>query len=185
MPEQPPEYVVDDARPQRQDYASFETKPAAWTGTRWDTGAGYERWRSWEYRPETPRRGKEDVYVSVHRLAAVAWLLPRHVPLSALAGVDVHHNAPEVDGDRGVPWDNREDAIELLGHGRHSEITQAELRAYGEDARRAVEDEPATDDDRCAECGAVADTLATSDDWDGSACLDCALELSDGAAIEV
>lgn len=178
MPEQPSEYVVDDASPQRQDYASFETKPAAWTGTRWDTGAGYERWRSWEHRPETPRRGKEDVYVSVHRLAAVAWLLPRHAPLSALSGVDVHHES-------GVEWDNREGNLTLLDHGRHSEITQAELRAYGEDARRTVEDETPTDDDRCVECGTVADTLATSDDWDGSACLDCALELSDGATIEV
>lgn len=50
--------------------ARFETKVGS------GSGAGYERWRSYEYRPSTDPDGKEDVYVAHHRLLAVVECYP-------------------------------------------------------------------------------------------------------------
>lgn len=146
------------------------------------TGGGYARIRSTEWREHTSRRAAEDVYVSVHRLAAVAWLLPdgvlgEDVHLSDLEGKDVHHTL-------GMPSANGEGWLELHDHGTHSSITQTEMRAYGEDAKRRVDDD-STDDDRCVRCDAELNTVCRSPDWNGNACPECAKRLSDGAAIEV
>lgn len=165
----------------RTDHARFETKPGD------GTGAGYERWRSYEWRPETPRQAKEDVYVSVHRLAAVSWCYPDEMAVSEilahLDGKDVHHRS-------GIPYDNREGNLAVRDHGRHSEITQAQMRAFAEDAKRSLggsspDGTPTAHEDGCDRCGQPADVLATSEDWTGEYCLDCATDASDGAAIEV
>lgn len=153
-----------------------------------DTGSGYERVRSYEWRPHTSRRSKEDVYAYHHRLLAVAWLLPddeHNGFLGLLDGMDVHHNAPEVDADVGIPWDNREDALEMIDHGDHSSLTNAERRAYAEeDKQRAnTPDEPSTP--TCGRCGDESGTLCESDDWSGQYCPQCAKQASDGAPIEV
>lgn len=183
MPDNP--YVIGDAHANQLGYARFETKPAAWTGRRWDTGSGYERWRSYEYRPETSRVGKEDVYVSVHRLCAVAWLLPPDAPLSAMQNVDVHHNYHVEWANFGESSNFDEPGLALLEHGRHSEITQAELRAWGEDAKRQAAGEIDDDGVACVRCSETPDVACESPDWDGIACLECAKRLSDGATIEV
>lgn len=64
-----------------------------------DTG-GYEQWES---RPD-------QAVVGVHRLAAVAWF-----GFEAVSDMDVHHGS-------GVPWDNREENIELLSHADHTRL---------------------------------------------------------------
>jgi hypothetical protein len=67
---------------------------------------------------ETVPRGYERVshkydtesrYVSVHRLAAVAWF-----GVDAVAGNHVHH-------ENGIPWDNREENLQVLPPGEHAE----------------------------------------------------------------
>lgn len=179
----------------RSPHARFETKPSPvyrdWVDRngdrkiRRDSGGGYERVRSWEYDPRLDT--KRDAYAAIHRLCAVAWLLPPDAPLSALDGMDVHHSAPEVEADRGIEWDNREDCLSLKEHGRHSEITQAQMRAWAEDAKRRVEREQNGEHlvERCERCSAEADTFAESDDWSGRYCLDCALAASEGAPIRI
>lgn len=76
--------------PRQRTTARYETKPG-----------GYERWRSWEWRPHTSRQSKEGVYVYVHRLLAVA-MAPQQKPISdvltALDGKDVHH----INGVNGI-----------------------------------------------------------------------------------
>ena len=91
--------------------ARFETKAGS------GSGAGYERWRSWERRPHTERDGKEDVYVAHHRLLAVVECYAASTPLWAifadLDGSDVHH-------ENGLKWDNRRENIEVVDHGEHA-----------------------------------------------------------------
>lgn len=185
-------YVVGPVHPNTQDYATFETKPTEnYTDDRHDTGGGYERWRSIEYRPETRVDRKEDVYVPHHRLLAVVACYPSDVPLGEvlddLRGRDVHHNAPEVVGDRGVEWDNRPGCLEVLDHGRHSQITQQELLRYAKDRKQRVESEesaPIDDADDCRECG--SDGEARVDGLDGVFCLGCATDRAgDGRTVEV
>lgn len=168
----------------RQQFARFETKRGQ------DSGAGYERWRSWEYCPDTPRKGKQDVFVPHHRLLATLTCYPMDMPvgdvLSHLDGKDVHHTT-------GVEWCNFGDSpnferggLAVREHSSHSEITQAQMRAFAaDDRKRAENDTPAFDQDRCDGCDAVADVLATSEDFDGELCLSCAKERSDGSPIEV
>lgn len=179
MSDRPHRYVVGAASPQRDATASFEFKAPDPDRT----GGGYPRWRAWEYRPETPGDRKEDVYVAVHRLAAVAWLLPdgtlgEDVHLAELDGVDVHH-------ELGMPAANVEDELALVEHGTHSEVTQAQMRAWGEDAKRTVADDGPADEERCEHCGAAADVRCRSPDWDGAVCMGCAQRLSEDAPIEV
>lgn len=150
-----------------------------------DTGGGYERWRSWEHDPTKPGDGKTDVYVSVHRLCAVAWwadddataeeILPR------LRGVDVHHTT-------GIGWANfgespnfDEPGLELLEHGRHAEITNEQRRAWAEDAKEDGEAPP--EPERCAACGTADGGLWRSEDFDGARCLDCAADANEEASI--
>ena len=94
----------------------FETKAGA------GSGAGYERWRSYELRPSTAADGKEDVYVAHHRLLAVVECYPSTMSLEAilrdLDGKDVHHR-------NGIKWDNRPSNLEPIDHGEHAKLHAA------------------------------------------------------------
>ena len=178
-----PEYVVGRPHPNRLPYATFEFKrpsPA-------HTGGGYPRVRSVEYRPETSRQGREDVFVPIHRLAAVAWHLPDgtlgdDVRLSQLDGMDVHHVTP--DGGPGMPSANGEDWTELIGHGDHSSVTQAERRAWAEDEKRQRKRQDRFGDtDRCAHAR-CDDEVAARVGGEGY-CLAHATKNANGETIEV
>lgn len=162
-----------------QQYARFEhAKPGE------GSGAGYERWRSYENRPHTAKRGREDVYVSHHRLLAVVECYSLDEPIESvledLATKDVHHR-------NGIKWDNRAENIEPVEHDRHASITQKQVRAWAEDEKRERRrSRPGVlEDDVCDGCGEPAETLATSPGFDGERCLECAKRESDGEPIEV
>lgn len=178
------EYVLGPSYA-RNPHARFYTK------TRSGTGSGYERWRSREYRDETPTQGSEDVYVAHHRLLAVAWCYPDSMSvgeiLEHLEGRDVHHTL-------GVEWANigsspnfESPGLVVRGHGRHSEITQAEMRAWAEDDKNKARDPTGTanGDETCGSCGSVCETPARSADWEGVRCLSCSKVDSKGSPIEV
>ena len=161
----------------RRERPRFEFKPSA-TGY---TGGGYARIRSTERRAHTPGDGTDDVFVSVHRLAAVAWHLPEgtlgeDVHLDALDGVDVHHRQPDSDAP-GMPAANGEAWTETVTHGTHSEITQSQMRAWGADAKREVERERergrTADPNACDRCGEIVNVLVEATAYDGQRCLDC------------
>ncbi|WP_256943887.1 hypothetical protein [Halobacterium hubeiense] len=185
------EYVEGEVHPNTKPYATFETKPRTYTASGWDSGSGYEHWRSTEHRPHTARQGKEDVYVSHHRLLAVVACYdldtPIEVVLEDLRDRDVHHNAPETNDDAGFPFDNRPSVLEVINHKTHSERTQAQMRAWGEDAKQRAH-EPAThgDDGVCPGCGREdVDVDATSPGFDGQRCIECAMEECDGEPIDL
>lgn len=165
-----------------QAYARLETKQTAeYADGSTGSGGGYERWRSYEYRPETSRAGKEDVYVSLHRLHALIHPdlqgLPIRDALSALDGADIHHR-------NGCRFDNRLSNYELLDHSTHSELTQAELRAHASDAKEAAQDPP-RDDAPCRGCRRDVETPATSRGFSGPRCIPCARHESDGYRIRL
>lgn len=176
------DYTHGPVPPQQSDTARFEFKApdCSASGGR---GGGYPRWRSYEPRAETARRGKEDVYVPVHRLAAVAWLFPDDwnaadiLASGQLIGADVHH-------ELGMPSTTIEGELSLCSHGTHSEITQAEKRAFAADTQRRIErGDPSP---RCPGCGIELDdggVTATnlSDPW----CLDCVTDHPDPGTIEL
>lgn len=161
--------------------AAFEFKaPDQGSGGR---GGGYPRWRSYEWRPHTPRQTKEDVYVPVHRLAAVAWLFPDDwtaadvLDSEHLVGADVHH-------ELGHPAATIEDELTLCEHGTHSAITQAEKRAFAADRQRTIEDGPAPE--RCPRCDDVLeDGGVTATNLSGSWCLDCVTDHPDRGTIQL
>jgi hypothetical protein len=174
-------YVTGTPHGNRKTHPTVETKPSHPDYT----GGGYEHARSTEYRPHTPGERSESVYASIHRLSAIVWCYDSDEPLGAilddLRDKDVHHNAPEADGDRGIPWDNRECVLEAVAHGRHSEITQSQRRAWAADQKREVErkaqQSPAPDrGPECDNCGATDAPLATSDEFDGEWCPECIRE---------
>lgn len=177
------EYVAGRPHPNQQQYATYYTKPSS-PGY---TGGGYKLWRSNEERPHTPTQGKEDVYVAGHRLLAVSECYPSDMPISEILedmkGKDVHHTTGFPSANFGDSPNFDEPGIEVIGHGEHSSITQVEMRAWGEDAKREVE---TPDVLRCVRCDDVLEEVKlTSDDWDGPACHDCAKVMNDDAAISV
>jgi len=184
-------YVIDEAHPNTQGWATFETKPRTWLGSCWDSGSGYEHWRSYEERPHTSRRGKEDVYASHHRLLAVVACYSLETPISDvledLREKDVHHNAPEVKDDAGFPFDNRPSVLEVESHRRHAERTQSQMRAWAEDAKQQASEPAASGagDDACPGCGREdVGVDATSPGFDGARCIECAMEECNGHRIE-
>lgn len=203
---QAPFYVVGTPHPNTHTHPNVSTKPSPVISERWtdggitvrnDTGGGYERARSTEYRPHTSRRGKEDVYASIHRLCAVAWCFPDGTTAEDIdmAGMDVHHttgvewanfgDSPNFQDPDGVTGDGEvaKPGIEVLGHAEHSSVTQSQMRAWGEDAKRTVE--RGSEPDRCPECDAEPETWATSPAVDRYECLRCVTRKTDGGAIEV
>lgn len=177
------QYVAGTPAPNQKGHATFETKGGD------GSGAGYERWRSTEWRPHTARQAKEDVYVPVHRLLAVVACYPEDMAiediLEHMADKDVHHRAPEAEGDRGIKWDNRPDSLVVIDHGRHSEITRAEMKAWAEDAKRATQQSSIEENaETCAVCD-ESGTLATIPGESGAFCLDCARDVADGRPIEL
>lgn len=186
-------HVLRPRKEHLSQIARFETKPPAYINGKRDSGAGYERWRSYEERPHTSRQGKESVYVSHHRLLAVVACYPLEMPideiLDHLHGRDVHHNCPESEKDWGIPWDNRHDCLEVLGHGEHSSVTNSQQRAWAEDAKRRAlsDDQPpgVRAGEQCCRCGEDDSPLATSEGFEGVRCLDCATEEANGEPIDV
>lgn len=154
--------------------ARFETKPGSRSG-------GYERWRSYEFRPHTSRQGKEDVYVYHHRLLSLLDFplsMPIEDCLREMSGSDVHH-------ENGIKWDNRLDNLELLDHREHARLTnsapsQAEQRAFAEDARGDLA--PDREGNRCPRCDERADTLLTSPAYDGRLCPACSVDVQRATA---
>jgi hypothetical protein len=192
-------YQLGQPHPQTNTHPTVETKPTStYADGRVDTGGGYERVRSYEYRPHTARQGKEDVYASIHRLCAVAWCFPDGATAADidLRGKDVHHPPPgesHPDADdhhTGVEWLNVHDSpnlpdagLSVMDHGRHSAVTQADKRAWAEDSKATLA--AASQPDTCPDCGAEPETWATSPAVDGHECLRCVTEKTDDGAIEV
>lgn len=176
-------YVAGEQHPNQRNHAAFEFKQADPDRT----GGGYPRWRSYELRPETPGREKEDVYVSVHRLCAIAWLFEDGRTAADILrsddflGSDVHH-------ELGMPSANIEESLSLREHGEHAEITQAQQRAWAEDRRREVEkvEEQPLGTSSCDLCGTEVDTLAECEAWPGEKrCPECARETANGEVIHL
>jgi len=174
-------YSYGPTHPNQQPYATFETKPSPPEYT----GGGYEHWRSYEWRPHTARQSKESSYVSHHRLLSVVACYDADRPLDEvladLRGKDVHHQS-------GVAWDNRPDNLAVLDHGEHSSVTQSQVRAWGEDAKREAADAQqarVTEPGTCPSCGEEMDIECTSAGFDGSRCVECAKQECDGETINV
>lgn len=167
----PSEYVRGPTYSRDADAATFEFK----SGSPGHTGGGYARWRSIEAGPHTPGDTKREVYVAVHRLAAVAWCYPDDWSvaeiLDDLAGKDVHHQLS-------MPSANCEGELEVVDHGRHAEITQAKRRAWAADKKRQAEREQQALDTgpMCPECGDDAEATVAGTDY----CLDHAMDVASG-----
>jgi hypothetical protein len=176
-------------------HARLETRP---TSGPTDSAGGYERIRSTERRDDDPRDHAVDVYAAHHRLLAVAWNVARAetgapilpdgyegvVDMGALVGDDVHHDAPEADAERGIPWDNREACLVVEDHGAHAGLTNAERRAYARDGQRLRDGDATLATGGCATCDAE-ETAATFDGDDREYCIDCASEQADGRTVRM
>jgi hypothetical protein len=68
---------------------------------------GYERWRH-QYRDKNGQKCEK--VVGIHRLAAVAWF---GFEVVIVDNRIVHH-------ENGIPWDNREENLDLMGRTSHS-----------------------------------------------------------------
>lgn len=176
-------------------HARLETRDRA--GPK-DSGGGYERIRSTERVESDPRDYAIDVYAAHHRLLAVAWnrpfaasgipCLPEGyegvVDMGRLNGYDVHHDAPEADGERGIPWDNRECVLVVEDHGEHAGLTNTERRAYARDAQKLRDGDETLPDAGCDGCDSD-DVAATFPGETGEYCLECATERADGRTVEI
>ena len=176
-------------------HARLETRP---TGGPSDSAGGYERVRSTERVESDARDGAIDVYAAHHRLLAIAWNLERRgtgepilpegyegvVDMDVIAGDDVHHDAPEADAERGVPWDNREACLVVEDHGAHAGLTNAERRAYARDGQKLRDGVETLETGGCATCDAE-ETKATFDGDDADYCLECATEQADGRTVRM
>lgn len=151
----------------RSETPTFEYKAGA-TGY---SGGGYPRVRSNERREHTPGDGTDDVFVSIHRLAAVAWCYGEEWSVSEiladLGDKDVHHQLE-------MPSANLSDEIAVVEHARHSEITQAQRRAWAADTKREVEREQQgiPEATPTCECGSDAEATVAGDEY----CLECAMQ---------
>lgn len=182
------DYTRGPTHPNTAGYARYECKGGD------DSGSGYMRWRSEEYREHTAGTRRESVGVYEHRLLAT--LLPEYddQPLSDvfddLAGSDVHHttgckwlNVIESDRFEAVFGDRH--GLEVLDHAEHAAMstpTRTQLRAFAADAKTDLE---TSTPDRCARCEAAPDTLVTFEGGDTEFCLSCAQATADGRAIEL
>jgi hypothetical protein len=168
--EQPPKHVLGETYSRKQT-PTFEFKASS-TGY---TGGGYARVRSNERRADKPGDGTHDVFASIHRLMAVVHCYPADKPLAEIqnhmVGRDVHHTLR-------MPSANLPDELEVRGHGEHSEITQADRRAWAEDEKRAKQEaeQQRVSGDVCDECGDADDVLASVENIDGQFCVPCATE---------
>lgn len=148
------------------------------------TGGGYPRWRSIERGPEVSRPGSGEVFVPVHRLAAVLWCYDAATPLpdvtDDLRGRDVHHTL-------GMPSANLPDAVETRDHGDHSAVTRTQLRAWAADAKRDRERQQQRREqgEQCAAPGCDAEVAATFADASERYCIECATDHANGRTIEI
>lgn len=176
-------YVRGPVHGNVKDTATFETKPSVIysDGSR-DSGGGYERWRSTEYREHTPGDRREDVYVYHHRLLAIVACYPLDMPLPEILedmrGSDVHHESEE--HDRGVEWDNRPETLSVVDHGDHASITasapsRTELRAWHEDAKR--EQQAQQGPPRCPRCREESDLWFEHEESGKVVCVDCSFDI--------
>ena len=163
-----------------------------------DSGGGYERIRSCERVESDPRDHAIDVYAAHHRLLAVAWGVERRgdglpcvpedfegvVDMGELVGDDVHHDAPEADGERGIPWDNRECVLAVEDHGDHAGLTNSERRAYARDEQKLRDGDETLPGGGCDACDAE-ETKATFEGVDAEYCLECAKDREDGRQVVV
>lgn len=170
-------YVVGETDPNTLPVARFEFKRPSPD----HTGGGYPRHRSVEWCPHTARQSSQDVFVPVHRLTAVAWCYGLEWSvgeiLADMDGKDVHH-------ELGMPSANIEGELEVIGHGDHSSVTQAERRAWAEDEKRARDGQARLDDaERCAtpRCDCEVAARVGGEQY----CLEHATENADGETIEV
>lgn len=171
-------YTIGDGTYARKRTPTFEYKSSA-TGY---TGGGYPRIRSRERRGHTPGDGTDDVFVAVHRLAAVVWCYDGDRPLSEITADlrerDVHHELE-------MPAANLPAHVEVVGHGEHSRRTntapdrQQQLAwakdAKREQARRQREDY-VPDEQACTDCGAEVRAAVAGEQY----CLDCATTAASG-----
>lgn len=159
----------------RRDTPRFEFKPGA-TGY---TGGGYARVRSREKRDDTPGSGTDDVFVSIHRLMAVVHCYSEDLPLAEIQrrmiGTDVHHTL-------GMPSANIPDELDAREHGEHTEITNAQRRAWAEDAKRS-RDDPTRDAETCTAQGCDREVKARV--AGERYCLECATANANGEKIEI
>jgi len=163
----------------RQSEATFEFK----AGSPDHTGGGYSRWRSYESGAHTPGETKRTAFVPVHRLLAVVACYPSDRPIAAVCAdvgaKDVHHQL-------GMPSANLPEELEVIDHGEHSSVTQAQRRAYAADKKREVEAEEQQRIGRveyCVQCGDEADAVVSGTDY----CLECGMAVAErtGATIEM
>lgn len=168
-------YVVGATHPNTLPYATFAFKRPSPD----HTGGGYPRWRSVEWRPHTARQSSEDVFVPVHRLTAVAWCYDDEWSVGEILrdmdGKDVHHSL-------GMPSATVRGELEVIDHGEHSSVTQAERRAWAEDEKRRREQDR-FGVETCAVVGCDSEVAARV--GGERYCLECATENADGERIEV
>lgn len=102
---------------------------------------GYERWQD-----KLPP--SKDKMVKVHRLAAVAWF-----GFDAVADNHVHHK-------NGIPWDNREENLEVLTPSEHQKLHHESRDWSGANNPNAKFDWESVRDVRSREGSATAEELA-------------------------
>lgn len=169
-------YVVGDTYATRPT-PRFEFKAGA-VGY---TGGGYPRLRSSERGPESGH-GSNDVFVPIHRLAALVWCYSGDHPLAEdaahLREMDVHH-------ELGFPSANLPEYISVESHSSHASITRDQLRGWAKDAKRERErrqsEEFVPDEQACAECGEEANAQVAGTDY----CLSCATTAAKGRDVTV
>lgn len=169
-------YVVGPTYAERRT-PRFEYKPSA-VGY---SGGGYPRLRSSERGPESGN-GSNDVFVPIHRLAALAWCYSGEHPIEEdsadLREHDVHHQL-------GFPSANLPEYISVESHGDHAKITRDQLRGWAKDAKREREkrqsEDYVPDEQACTDCGAEVKAQVDGTEY----CLDCATTAAEGRDVSI